>query len=110
MNDTQKTVSQLIDEIRELRRQVSILKASEEALHETKDRYETTFRKNFTPMAITTIDEGRYIDVNDAFATIIGRKREEIINNTATGIGYITKEQREKFVKEIVIKGVCRKL
>ncbi len=105
MNDAQKTKNQLISELNELRRQVAVTKESEEALREREERFETAFLKNSTPMAITTIEEGRYVDVNEAFAIIMGIKREDIIGNTSTGIGYITADQRAAFLSELNTKG-----
>ncbi len=110
MNDAQKTKKQLIDELSELRRQVTFAKESEEALREREERFATVFQKNSTPMAITTIKEGRYIDVNEAFAIIMGIKREEIVGNTSTGIGYITPEQRGVFLDELNTKGYVENL
>jgi PAS domain S-box-containing protein len=110
MNDAQKTKSQLISELNELRRQVAVTKESEEAHREREERFATAFLKNSTPMAITTIKEGRYIDVNEAFAIIMGIKREEIIGNTSTGIGYITAEQRAAFLSELNTKGYVENL
>jgi PAS domain S-box-containing protein len=105
MNDAQKTKNQLISELNELRSQAAVTKESEEALREREERFETAFLKNSTPMAITTIEEGRYVDVNEAFAIIMGIKREEIIGNTSTGIGYITADQRAAFLSELNTKG-----
>ncbi len=59
MNDAQKTKSQLISELNELRCQVSVTKESGEALREREERFETAFLKNSTPMDITTIKDGR---------------------------------------------------
>jgi PAS domain S-box-containing protein len=105
MNDAQKTKNQLISELNELRSQAAVTKESEEALREREERFETAFLKNSTPMAITTIEEGRYVDVNEAFAIIMGIKREEIIGNTSTGIGYITADQRAAFLSQLNTTG-----
>ena len=109
MDDARKTKTQLISELNDLRCLVAA-KDSEKPFRKGEDRFETAFLKNSTPMAITTIEDGCYMDVNEAFATIMGMKREEIIGNTSTGIGYLTVEQRTIFLNEFNTKGYVENL
>ncbi|HVO65830.1 MAG TPA: PAS domain S-box protein [Syntrophales bacterium] len=110
MNDVKKTKKQLVHELSELRRQVAFAKESGETHREREERFAAAFLENSTPMAITTIKEGRYVEVNEAFALIMGINREEIIGNTSTGIGYITPEQRKIFLNELNTKGYVENL
>ena len=105
MKDESKTKGQLISELNELRQQIVAAKEFEEVLRDRCERFETAFLKNLTPMAITTVEEGRYVDVNEAFEIIIGIKREKIIGNTPIDIGYITADQRAAFLSELNTKG-----
>src|SRR5512135_3519647 len=42
-------------------------KEAEEALRASEERFSKAFRSNPAPVAITTIDEGLFVDVNDRF-------------------------------------------
>ncbi len=109
MDLARKTKAQLIAELSYLRSLIAA-KDFEKPLRKEEDRFETAFLKNSTPMAITNIEDGRYIDVNEAFVKIMGIKREEIIGNTSTGLGYITAEQRTIFLNEYRSKGCVENL
>jgi two-component system, cell cycle sensor histidine kinase and response regulator CckA len=109
VNDARKTKAQLISELNDLRCLVAA-KNPENNFGIGKDRSESTFLKNSTPMAITTIEDGRYMDVNEAFSKIMGVEREELIGNTSTSIGYISPEHRTTFLNEFTTKGYVENL
>jgi PAS domain S-box-containing protein len=109
VDDASKTKDQLLSELNYLRCLIAA-RDSEKSFRIGEDRFETAFLKNSTPMAITNVDDGRYMDVNEAFANIMGVEREEIIGNTSTGIGYITAEQRMIFLHELNTKGYVENL
>src|SRR5205823_720313 len=67
---------------------------NEETLIDITERKKAdeTFRKAFNanpePMTISTIREGRYLDVNDSFLKITGYRREEVIGRTSSQINF----------------------
>jgi len=73
--------------------------------HKTK-----AFLKTLVPMAISTVKEGRFIDVNGEFLNLIGLERKDVIGNTSTGVGFITQEQRSIILNELNEKGKVRNL
>jgi len=108
MKDDQKTKKQLIEELNELRKRVAELKDFEEEIKETRvnhEKFTKAFLQSSVPVGITTLKEGRFVEVSDAFLRFMGRKRNEVVGNTATGIGFITEEQRRAFFKELNKKG-----
>jgi len=109
MDDARKTKAQLISELNDLRCLVAAKKSKKHS-GIGEDRSESAFLKNSTPMAITIIEDGCYLDVNEAFAKIMGAEREEIIGNTSTGIGYLSVEQRTIFLNEFKTKGYVENL
>ena len=61
---------------------VSALKLSEE-------KFSGAFHSAPALMAISTLTDGRYIDVNDVFLTTLGLTREEVIGRTSTELGVL---------------------
>ena len=59
------------------------LTAQQEALQ----RFERLFRANPAPMTLSRLDDGVFLDVNDAFLEKLGYAREEIVGRTAREIG-----------------------
>ncbi|HJZ74498.1 MAG TPA: PAS domain S-box protein [Vicinamibacterales bacterium] len=64
-------------------RDVTDLIRSEQALKASEDRFVTAFYSSPIAMAITTVAEGRYIDVNGAFERQMGYARDEICGHTS---------------------------
>jgi PAS domain S-box-containing protein len=117
MKDTYRTNSALIEEISFLQQRIKKLEKSEsdhiqteKKLRENEEKFAVAFLKSAIPMAITTIREDRYTDVNEAFSKAMGIEREDLIGNTSTGVGYITLDQRALFLNELNKKGYVENL
>src|SRR5688500_2872364 len=52
-------------------------------LAESEERFAKVFRANPQPMVITTLKEGRFVDMNESAMTLTGYTREEIIGQTS---------------------------
>lgn len=61
---------------------------AEAALRESEQRFEKVFQASPVGITISTLAEGRYVDVNTAFLRMIGRTRDEVIGNTAQDIAF----------------------
>lgn len=78
-------------------------------LRESEEKFSKSFQYNKVIMAISSIPEGRYIDVNEEFVRISGLPREQIIGRTGIELGFwIQPEDRktflDKFLKEEYLK------
>ncbi len=61
---------------------------AEVALRESEDRFEKVFQASPVGITISTLAEGRYLDVNAAFLRMIGRTRDEVVGHTAFDIAF----------------------
>ncbi|HEY9904603.1 MAG TPA: PAS domain S-box protein [Candidatus Sericytochromatia bacterium] len=66
---------------------ISDRKRMEEELRQSEERFSKAFRVNPAATTITTLAEGRYIDVNDSFLRLSGFHREEVIGKTSIELG-----------------------
>jgi PAS domain S-box-containing protein len=89
----------VVRDITERRRRLTELRQSEE-------RFSKAFRANPQPMSITTVAEGRYLDVNDSFLAMSGYTRDEVIGHTSLELGiWETPETRAEFVRRLIEHG-----
>ena len=84
-------------------------KDADEALRASEERFSKAFRSNPVPVAISTIDEGRFIDVNDRFLEAFGYRRDEIIGRTSADLAFWTSaESRAEVLKKLRETGSVR--
>ncbi|MDP9262939.1 MAG: PAS domain-containing protein, partial [Acidobacteriota bacterium] len=56
---------------------------AEEALRLSEEKFAKAFRASPDAITITTLNEGRYIEINDSFLRLSGYAREEVIGRTS---------------------------
>ncbi len=71
-------------------------------------RFSKAFSINPALMAISKIDNGEYVDVNQAFLTKLGYSRDQVIGKTSQELGIIPFEEREFLIKELYYLGCIR--
>jgi len=75
-------------------------------LKQSEEKFSTAFHRNVAAMAVTSIEDNKFIDVNEAFLELMGYEMEEVIGNTAASVGaFKDPELRQKAVEEILSKG-----
>lgn len=78
----------------------------ERRLAETEARFETVFRASPIAIAVATYDEGRFVDVNDAFVRMVGFSREELLGHSALELGLVGPQfDREKLLADLRERG-----
>lgn len=63
--------------------EVTERKRAEEALRESEEKFAKAFRANPSPLAISTLTEGRFIEINEAFERVFGYKGEEALGRSS---------------------------
>jgi PAS domain S-box-containing protein len=80
-------------------------KAAEEALRESEERFSKSFRTSPISFMIANMEDGRIIEVNDAFITISGFTREEALASTTLDLKIWVHEQDRKHIIDSLRKG-----
>jgi PAS domain S-box-containing protein len=92
----------LVEDVSERRR-------AEEELRRSEERLAKAFRATPVWMTITTVEEGRFLEVNDAFCAISGLSRQEALSSTAFELGFwVEARERRQAVEEVRDKGRLR--
>ena len=76
------------------------------ALHVSEEKFQRLFRGNPTPMAVSSVPEARFTDVNEAFLRAHGYSREEVIGRTIAELGlFVEPEQYLVIAERLLGKG-----
>jgi PAS domain S-box-containing protein len=70
-----------------LREEIADRQAVEEELRASEDRFSRAFRRSPAASAIATLEEGRFLDVNEAFVALVGHPRVVLLGRTALEMG-----------------------
>ncbi len=73
-----------IDRIACVLQDITEAKRGEEELRKSEERFSKAFRSSPVAITISTEEEERYLDVNDAFLEMLGCQREDVIGRTAS--------------------------
>lgn len=68
-------------------------------LKSQQDKFYTVFHDNPNLMALSDISSGEYIEVNQAFLSFVGRKREDVIGKKSSDLGLMPPEIRKKIME-----------
>jgi PAS domain S-box-containing protein len=97
---------ELQDEIAERQQTEQALRESEEALRASEQKFSLAFQSNPTLMTISRIENGVYLEVNQAFLQKLGYTREEVIGKSSVELGlWGGDSQRDLFVDGLRVGG-----
>lgn len=68
-------------------RDITERKQAERELQRSQERFSKAFNASPSPIALSTLSSGHYIDVNDSFVDVTGYSREELIGESSTELG-----------------------
>lgn len=81
-------------------RDITERKKTENALRKSEEKFSKLFLTSPIWMLLATVEEGRYIEVNDSFIKITGYSREDVIGKTSTEFGlWLNPEERTEIVE-----------
>ncbi|MCX6327601.1 MAG: PAS domain-containing protein, partial [Bacteroidia bacterium] len=78
-------------------------KQAEEALKESEEKYSKAFQTSPYAITLTNVEDGKFIEVNDAYTSITGYTREEAINSSSVGLKvWADIEDRKRVVSSLL--------
>ncbi|MDR3554922.1 MAG: PAS domain S-box protein [Syntrophobacteraceae bacterium] len=84
---------------------ISEIKRTREGLRESEEKFFSVFK--YAPMmaAITVMEDGTYLDVNDKFLEASGFTREELLGRTSIEVGWLKAEERLRLIEALKKQG-----
>ena len=81
-------------------------KQAEEAQRKSQQLFSTLFRVNPGATILSSLDDGKCVDANEAYAKLIGYTRKELIGKTTVELNiWISEVERQSVVTELARKG-----
>ncbi|MFX1365971.1 MAG: PAS domain S-box protein [Promethearchaeota archaeon] len=75
---------------------------AERQLRDSEEKFSKAFNSNILSMSISSFEDGKFIEVNDAFLKFLGRSREEVIGKTTDELGlWVNEKVRKRFLRII---------
>ena len=100
-----------VKELQGIGRDITERKLAEEELQVSEQRFAKAFSANPQPMSLTTLADGRYIDVNESFLQMSGFTRDEVVGHTSLELrNFENSEDRERLVGPLRTNGSVRNL
>ncbi|PVE21308.1 helix-turn-helix transcriptional regulator [Microvirga sp. KLBC 81] len=82
---------------------------AETALRQSEERFAKAFRLAPVPTIISTADDHRFIEVNEAFTRVLGYQAQDVVGYPADDIGlWVDEEERRRFETELARAGSVR--
>lgn len=101
-----KRTAQITRMNEELATEVSKRRKNEEGLRRSEERFSKAFHHSPLPMTISTEAEGRYLDVNDAFLSLLGCELHSVVARTPFEIGFwVDPQDRIAMTKRLSAEG-----
>ncbi len=85
------------------------LRQSAAQLRSSEEQFSKAFRSSPSLMALTRMDDGRFIDMNEAFLRALNRTADEVIGKTTLELDlWESPEERDSFLRDLRTQGAVR--
>jgi PAS domain S-box-containing protein len=92
-------------------RDITDRKRTEEIIRKSEDKFSKSFHSSPILTAISTIKEGRFLDVNEIFIQTLLFSREEVIGKTSSELGFFANPVQRQTIRKITEeKGYARNI
>ncbi|MEW6486286.1 MAG: cache domain-containing protein [Thermodesulfobacteriota bacterium] len=89
-----------------LRAEIAERRQAEKALRLSEEMFSKAFRSSPSGMALLTLKDRRFLDVNDAFLRLTGRSREEILGRAPGELGLLADPgEEEEALRDLEARG-----
>jgi diguanylate cyclase (GGDEF)-like protein/PAS domain S-box-containing protein len=88
---------------------ISALKATEQALSTSEQRYRTAFQTSLDAININRCSDGKFIECNKAFLEMVGYSRQEVSARGSLELNlWVDKSERHRMLDAVLKHGSCR--
>ncbi|MFZ1027434.1 MAG: diguanylate cyclase [Limnoraphis robusta] len=92
-----------------LQEEIRYRKLAESAFRLSEEKFSKAFRCSPHPLTISTLAEGRYIEVNESFCRLTGYSFDELIGKTADELDFwVNSDDRQRVVQQLQSEGTIR--
>ena len=81
-----------------------------ESLRVSEGKFSKAFESAPVLMTISSIEDGRYLDINDTFVRVTGYNRETAIGTASIELGFIDSENRNRIAESLHAEGCVKEL
>jgi len=74
----------------------------EKALRESEEKFSLAFRASPAIVAITTVETGKFVEVNDSYVNTTGYSREELIGRTSGDVNIWAKPEERARIRNVL--------
>jgi len=89
-------------------RDISKRMQAEKALQASEEKFSKTFRSAPLLVALSLLENGQLIDVNELYCQTMGFTREELIGRSTTELGIVRLDDRQRLIKIVELKGSAK--
>ena len=103
--ERQKAQEALQEQAAMLEAEIAERITAQAAIVESEEKFAKTFRNAPLLMAITAMEDGTFLDVNNKFLELSGYRREEVIGRRSVDLGWIRGPERARIARELQLQG-----
>ena len=99
----------LLDAVAERLGNIAEHRQAEEALKESEEKFSKAFNASANLVAINSLKDGKFLEVNDSFTRITGYTREEALGRNATDLNmWVDEDEHNRMIKIINEDNIIR--